>query len=87
MVPYDAYLSKAGGFQDTEPTHLFFTDMEQGMKQSSVFYIFKVDINALVLNLKLHFGQVLKESSKFSNNRVKAAIYKGFPIQTRDFVA
>lgn len=65
----------------------FFTDMEQGMKHSSVFYLFKVDINALVLNLKLHFGQVLKESSKFSNYRVKAAIYKGFPIQTKDFVA
>lgn len=34
----------------------FFIDSEQGMKHSSVFYLFEAGINALALNLQSSFG-------------------------------
>lgn len=42
---------------------LFFIDSEQGMKHSSIFYLFEADIDALALDLQPCFSKVHRESA------------------------
>lgn len=81
------FANRSNSLIQSQYTFLF-VDPKQSLKHPSIFYFFETDINALALNLpEVCFGKVHGECSKLSNDRGKAAIYKGFPIQIRHLLA